>query len=143
MSSDAKWVIGTLGGLILAVAGLLSAQIGGQIAGVHTRICLQQPPSLARPHTGPRRSAARLVGGMEVGIDSPRRLRMGWKRPRPHPGLNALAGEASWTLNRDAVSSGPTRASSQPGRAGTGRGPAFAAAVLSSLTIIVQFRDAT
>ncbi len=34
MSTDAKWIIGTIGGLVLAVAGLLSAQING----LNTRI---------------------------------------------------------------------------------------------------------
>ena len=34
VSSDAKWIIGTMGGLVIAVAGLLSAQI----AGINTRI---------------------------------------------------------------------------------------------------------
>ena len=34
VSSDAKWIIGTMGGLVIAVAGLLSAQISG----LNTRI---------------------------------------------------------------------------------------------------------
>ena len=34
MSTDAKWIIGTMGGLVIAVAGLLSAQING----LNTRI---------------------------------------------------------------------------------------------------------
>ena len=34
MNSDAKWIIGTMGGLVIAVAGLLSAQING----LNTRI---------------------------------------------------------------------------------------------------------
>ena len=34
VSSDAKWIIGTMGGLVIAVAGLLSAQING----LNTRI---------------------------------------------------------------------------------------------------------
>ena len=34
MSADTKWIIGT----IVVVAGLLSAQIGGQIGGLDTRI---------------------------------------------------------------------------------------------------------
>ena len=38
VSSDAKWIIGTMGGLIIAVAGLLSAQINVQFNGLNTRI---------------------------------------------------------------------------------------------------------
>ncbi|MCY4505852.1 MAG: hypothetical protein OXG35_02645 [Acidobacteria bacterium] len=34
MSTDAKWIIGTMGGLVITVAGLLSAQING----LNTRI---------------------------------------------------------------------------------------------------------
>ena len=34
MSNDTKWIIGTMGGLVIAVAGLLSAQING----MNTRI---------------------------------------------------------------------------------------------------------
>jgi len=34
VSTDAKWIIGTMGGLVIAVAGLLSAQING----LNTRI---------------------------------------------------------------------------------------------------------
>ena len=38
VSSDAKWIIGAMGGLIIAVAGLLSAQINVQFNGLNTRI---------------------------------------------------------------------------------------------------------
>lgn len=38
MSSDTKWIIGTIIPAILVVAGLLSVQITGQITGVNARI---------------------------------------------------------------------------------------------------------
>ena len=38
MSSDTKWVIGTIVPAILVVAGLLSAQISGGLAGLNRRI---------------------------------------------------------------------------------------------------------
>ena len=38
MSGDTKWIIGTTVGTLVVVAGLLSAQISGQIGAVNTRI---------------------------------------------------------------------------------------------------------
>ena len=38
MSTDAKWIIGTMGGLVIAVAGLLSAQLNGMNTSLNTRI---------------------------------------------------------------------------------------------------------
>ena len=38
MSTDTKWILGTIIPAILVVAGLLSAQISSSNAGIHTRI---------------------------------------------------------------------------------------------------------
>ena len=38
MGGDTRWIIGTTVGTILVVAGLLSAQVGGQIGSVNARI---------------------------------------------------------------------------------------------------------